>query len=69
MKPKEWLLRAKRFLLSAEHNLESGLYDIACFDSYQAAELAFKALHIKVYGTRPYTHDLTLLARVFGYKD
>lgn len=58
--------RAKKFLRSAERNLMAGEYEIACFDSHQAAELALKGLHIFKYGSRPYTHDLIALAEPLG---
>ncbi|MCS7103393.1 MAG: HEPN domain-containing protein, partial [Candidatus Korarchaeum sp.] len=67
MKPIDWLERAKKFLRSAERNLIAGEYEIACFDSHQAAELALKGLHILKYGSRPYTHDLIALAEPFGF--
>ncbi|MEM0017969.1 MAG: HEPN domain-containing protein [Candidatus Korarchaeum sp.] len=67
MKPIDWLERAKKFLRSAERNLMAGEYEIACFDSHQAAELALKGLHIFKYGSRPYTHDLIALAEPLGF--
>ncbi len=67
MRPIDWLIRAKKFLKSAEMNLGAGEYDIACFDSHQAAELALKGLHICRYGSRPYTHDLISLAKPFSF--
>ncbi len=67
MKPVDWLERAKKFLRSAQRNLEAGDYEIACFDSHQAAELALKGLHISRFGSRPYTHDLIALAEPLGF--
>lgn len=56
-----WLDKAKRFLAVAKRSLEDGLYDMACFNSQQAAEMALKAVLIMRAGYKPLTHSITEL--------
>src|SRR3972149_11303866 len=41
---KDWLAQAERDLLHAQHSLDDGDYDWACFASHQASEKALKAV-------------------------
>jgi len=51
--------RGEDFLRSARYNLSVGAYDLAVFDSHQAAELYLKGSLLNLVGTYPRTHDLT----------
>jgi HEPN domain-containing protein len=47
---KDWLEQAKRDLLHAQEDLESGFYEWGCFSAQQSAEKALKALYQKIGG-------------------
>ncbi len=67
MKPIEWLNRAESFLRAAERSFHDGHLEVAAFEAHQAVELALKAVHIHIFGTRPYTHNLVELGRAVGF--
>ncbi len=50
--------RGKSFLELAKYSLSRGFYELAVFNSHQAAELFTKGVLLKVVGTYPRTHDL-----------
>ncbi len=56
-----WLDKAKRFLTAAKRSLDESLYDMACFNSQQAADMALKAVLIMKSGYKPLTHSITEL--------
>lgn len=59
------LKKSKMFMRSAEGNMERRLYDIACFDAEQAAQLFLKAHILKHLGYVPRTHSIrTLLSHL-----
>ncbi|MHA1859970.1 MAG: HEPN domain-containing protein [Candidatus Asgardarchaeia archaeon] len=68
MRPIEWLNRARSFLKASERSFNEKDLEVAAFESYQAVELALKAIHIYKFGTRPYTHNLVELGKVVGFE-
>lgn len=60
-----FLKKSRMFMKSAEGNIERRLYDIACFDAEQAAQLLLKAYILKHHGYVPRTHSIrTLLSHL-----
>jgi len=55
------LKKSKMFLNSAKGNIERKLYDVACFDADQAAQLFLKAYTLKFSGVVPRTHSIRKL--------
>jgi len=55
------LKKSKMFLNSAKGNIERKLYDVACFDADQAAQLFLKAHILKFIGFVPRTHGIRTL--------
>ncbi len=58
---REWLEKARVFLDEARDDLERGRYWLACFHAQQFAELALKAVLLKLVGSYPFTQSLTEL--------
>ena len=55
------LKKSAMFLNSAKGNITRKLYDVACFEADQAAELFLKAHILKFTGTIPRTHSIRTL--------
>jgi len=55
------LKKSKMFLNSAKGNIERKLYDVACFEADQAAQLFVKAYTLKFRGYIPRTHSIRRL--------
>jgi len=55
------LKKSKMFLNSAKGNIERKLYDVACFEADQAAQLFLKANILKFGGVVPRTHGIRTL--------
>jgi len=55
------LKKSKMFLNSAKGNIERKLYDVACFEADQAAQLFLKANILKFVGVIPRTHGIRTL--------
>jgi len=49
------------FLNSAKGNITRRLYDVACFEAEQAAQLFLKAYILKFSGLVPRTHSIRIL--------
>ena len=58
----DWLAQAKHDLGHAQHALEAGDYDWACFAAHQAAEKAVKGLFLSL-GGEGWGHAITRLLR------
>ena len=58
---REWLEKAQVFLEEARDDVDRGRYWLACFHAQQFAELALKAVLIKLVGSYPFTHSLVEL--------
>jgi HEPN domain-containing protein len=56
--PREWLNRARSNLARAKAKRKGVYLEDLCFDAWQAAEKAIKALLIKLDVNFPYVHDL-----------
>ena len=68
---REWLEKAYVFLEEARDDLGRGRYWLACFHAQQFAELALKALLVKLVGSYPFTHSLVELLEAIealGYR-
>jgi len=52
------LARSKKFMDVASTCLKQGLYDLACFNAQQGAQLLLKALTLKKLGYIPRTHSI-----------
>jgi len=55
------LKKSEMFLNSAKGNIERKLYDVACFEADQAAQLFLKAYILKFMGFVPRTHSIRTL--------
>jgi len=55
------LKKSEMFLNSAQGNIERKLYDVACFEADQAAQLFLKAYILKFMGFVPRTHSIRTL--------
>ena len=58
---REWLEKAYVFLEEARDDVERGRYWLACFHAQQFAELALKAVLVRLVGSYPFTHSLVEL--------
>jgi len=58
--------RGRNFLTSAKANLDRGLYDIACFEADQGAQLILKAYIQEVGGSIPRMHSIRRLLAELG---
>ncbi len=58
---REWLKKALVFLEEARDDVDRGRYWLACFHAQQFAELALKAVLVKLVGSYPFTHSLVEL--------
>ena len=58
---REWLEKALVFLEEARDDVDRGRYWLACFHAQQFAELALKAVLVKLVGSYPFTHSLVEL--------
>lgn len=58
-----WILRARQFLASAKENLKRHRYEVACFESEQAAQLALKARIFQLEKIIPRTRSIRDLLR------
>ena len=56
-----WIRKALRFREYAEEDLRSDRYDSAAFFAQQAAEFLLKGVLIKLTGSRPLTHAVSVL--------
>jgi len=56
-----FLKKSEMFLNSAKGNITRKLYDVACFDADQAAQLFLKAYTLKFSGYMPRTHSIRTL--------
>ncbi len=68
---REWLEKARVFLEEARDDLARGRYWLACFHAQQFAELALKAVLVKLVGSYPFTHSLVELLEALeqlGYR-
>ncbi|MEE8585296.1 MAG: HEPN domain-containing protein [Acidobacteriota bacterium] len=61
----DWLAQAAHDLEHAEHSLEDGDYDWACFAAHQAAEKAVKGLYLRL-GGEAWGHSVTRLLKDLG---
>ncbi len=52
---------SRRFLISAERNLQEGFIDVGAFSANQSLELFLKAMLLKELGDFPHIHDLKVL--------
>jgi len=52
------LARSKKFISLASTCIEQGVYDLACFNAQQGAQLLLKALTLKNLGYIPRTHSI-----------
>jgi len=55
------LKKSKMFLNSAKGNITRKLYDVACFEADQTAQLFLKAYVLKLSGLLPRTHSIRTL--------
>ncbi len=58
---REWVEKAKVFLVEAREDLEKEKYWLACFHAQQFAELVLKAILLKLTGSYLFTHSLVEL--------
>ncbi|NOZ89557.1 MAG: HEPN domain-containing protein [Crenarchaeota archaeon] len=58
---REWLEKALVFLEEARDDVGRGRYWLACFHAQQFAELALKAVLVRMVGSYPFTHSLVEL--------
>ncbi|MET1128618.1 MAG: HEPN domain-containing protein [Thermoproteota archaeon] len=58
---REWLKKAHSFLEEARDDIGRERYWLACFHAQQFAELALKAVLVKLVGSYPFTHSLVEL--------
>ena len=68
---REWLEKAMGFLEEARDDLARGRYWLACFHAQQYAELALKAVLVRLVGSYPFTHSLVELLEAIealGYR-
>jgi len=68
---REWLEKAYVFLEEARDDAERGRYWLACFHAQQFAELALKAVLVRLVGTYPFTRSLVELLEALeslGYR-
>ncbi len=68
---REWLEKAYVFLDEAKDDVERGRYWLACFHAQQFAELALKAVLVRLVGSYPFTHSLVELLEAIeslGYR-
>lgn len=56
-----FLKKSRMFLSSAKGNIDRRLYDVACFEAEQAAQLFLKAYVLKSSGVVPRTHSVRRL--------
>ncbi|AEM38634.1 HEPN domain protein [Pyrolobus fumarii 1A] len=68
---REWLEKAYVFLEEAKDDISRERYWLACFHAQQFAELALKAVLVKLVGSFPFTHSLVELLEAIeslGYR-
>ncbi|AEA11574.1 HEPN domain protein [Thermoproteus uzoniensis 768-20] len=60
----DWLDRGISFMKMARLAYRSAIYNAACFNAHQAAEMLLKGLIVDATGSHPFTHSLTELLDV-----